>query len=395
MSKNIAIIGSGPAGIVAAISASLHSKHDGNIFLFESLKDVCKTILATGNGRCNFSNVVLDIDRFNNPHFVNEFRRFSDLGEDVVSILESFGLEWMVNDAGLMFPLSNKASSVRDVLVGALGKSDVKVVADRQISFISELCDFDAVIIATGHRACADLLSGIKCFPMRRVLCPIKTRENVSVADNVRSRVNLKVIRTLKEANKSAVFCESAQDRDFEQLVFEEDGEVQFRKYGISGIVTFNASRYVLPGDKLVLDFASPIVTDDIKNHLQARYEKCSGDLDLFFKGFLHVNLARLIKARIKKKDSFEEVFNLVTSFELTVVEIFEDEKLSQVSRGGIDVNYVSPSTLEVMPLEKVVNNKIFACGEVLDIDGPCGGYNLTWCFESGWRAGKSTAQLV
>lgn len=395
MSKNIAIIGSGPAGIVAAISASLHSKHDCNIFLFESLKDVCKTILVTGNGRCNFSNVVLDIDRFNNPHFVNEFRRFSDLGEDVVSILESFGLEWMVNDAGLMFPLSNKASSVRDVLVGALGKSDVKVVADRQISFISELCDFDAVIIATGHRVCADLLSGIKCFPMRRVLCPIKTRENVSVADNVRSRVNLKVIRTLKEANKSAVFCNFAQDKDFEQLVFEEDGEVQFRKYGISGIVTFNASRYVLPGDKLVLDFASPIVADDIKKHLQARYEKCSGDVDLFFKGFLHENLARLIKTRIKKQHSFEEVFNLVTSFELTVVEVFEDEKLSQVSRGGIDVNYVSPSTLEVMPLEKVVNRKIFSCGEVLDIDGPCGGYNLTWCFESGWRAGKSAAQLV
>ena len=194
-------------------------------------------------------------------------------------------------------------------------------------------------------------------------------------------------------------------------VIFEEAGEVQFRKYGISGIVTFNASRYAQKGDVIYLDFTEPCLIDDNKKeHFRHRfvdylttnpyslfpnpskndpYSLIPNPLDVFFKGFLHNDLVKLIKSRIKNKDSFEELWEQISAFKLTVKELYEDEKLSQVSRGGIQVSDLDPQTLQVQ------DGNIYACGEVIDVDGPCGGYNLTWAFESGWRAGKCAAMSL
>ncbi|MDO4841392.1 MAG: aminoacetone oxidase family FAD-binding enzyme [Phoenicibacter congonensis] len=375
MPKKIAIIGSGPAGIAAAISACSVCGKKASVTLFESSAEVCKTILATGNGRCNFSNVVIDVERFRNSNFVEAFNSFKESDEDVISLLESLGLEWTANEQGLLFPASMKASSVRDVLLRALAFSGANVVTDKTIKTLSNLSDFEAVILATGHRAGRALFEGVDYELQRRVLSPIKTKEDVSLADNVRAKVGLKLVHG-------------------NNVVFEEDGEVQFRKYGISGIVTFNASRYARPGDTILLDFTQPVMCENAREHFSERFRRCNKDVDAFFCGFLHDDLALLIKKTLGKKPSFDDLYSAISAFSLTCIEVMDDQKLSQVSRGGIQVDKVSPSTLAVAA-NKELPFELFACGEVLDVDGPCGGYNLTWCFESGWRAGKSAAASV
>ncbi len=363
--KKIAIIGSGPAGVTSALSINEHSSQNVEIHIFEQSDKLCKTILATGNGRCNFSNVVINNDEYHNSNFVEEFNNFKQEGESVIEVLSNLGLEMTTNDAGLMFPSSMKASSVRDVLLVSLNKVPITKHINSQIQSIEDLSEYDAIIIASGHHSSFNLSKFLK---FRKILCPIVTNEDVSLADNVRSKVRLKLIRDSK-------------------VIFEECGEVQFRQYGISGVVTFNASRYARKGDLIKLDFTnSCLVGGDIKLHFKNRFEKARGNLDSFFNGFLHKDLSKLLIKRLKKSPSFEDVWKVIASFELSVKNIYEDEKLSQVSRGGFDASRIDPKTLKLSDCE---HDNVYVCGEVVDVDGPCGGYNLTWAFESGWRVGK------
>lgn len=369
--KKIAIIGSGPAGITAAISASRFADSDTEIHIFEQKSELCKTILATGNGRCNFSNVAIDVDQYHNSGFVREFNSHKQAGESVCEILTSLGLEITVNDAGLMFPASMKASAVRDVLLNAFNKTNVNVHLNKEFNPFEDLIGYDLGIIASGHYTFYDY---IDWWPYQKKLCPIVTHDDVSVADNVRSKVKLTVLRN-------------------DETVFEECGEVQFRKYGISGIVAFNASRYADRYDIIRLDFTDPcLINGDKREHFKKRFEEINCDVESFFKGFLHDSTARLIIDRMHGSNSFDKLFELITSFELRVDRLLDDEKLFQVCRGGIMANCVSPETLLVDFDEMDYPCDLHACGEAVDVDGPCGGYNLTWAFESGWRAGKSAA---
>ena len=377
--KKLAIIGSGPAGITAAISASRFAGQDVEIHLFEEKDALCKSILATGNGRCNFSNIVIDVDKYHNSNFVEEFNSHKQAGESVCEILINLGLEITTNEAGLMFPASMKASSVREVLLDALDGTNVIVHLNEEAHYEECFQGFDLGIIASGHHTF--YITTDWSFYEKK-LCPIRIHEDVSVADNVRSKVMLTLLRD-------------------NEAIFEECGEVQFRKYGISGIVTFNASRYAKRGDVIQLDFTEPcLIEGDKKRHFRRRFDRLWESTNpyslvpnTFFKGFLHDNVAKLIIERLKDKNSFEELYNSITKFDLKVEGLLEDDKLFQVCRGGILVNRVNPTTLKVnFSDEWAYPCDIFACGEALDVDGPCGGYNLTWAFESGWRAGRCAA---
>ena len=382
--KKLAIIGSGPAGITAAISASHFAGDDVEIHIFEQKRELCKTILATGNGRCNFSNVAIDVEKYHNADFVREFNSHKQAGESVCEILTSLGLEITTNDAGLMFPASMKASSVRDVLLNAFNKTDVKVHFNEEAWYGDCFHGFDLGIIASGHHT---FYNGVDWWGYEKKLCPIVTHDDVSVADNVRSKVKLTLLRD-------------------DNVIFEEAGEVQFRKYGISGIVAFNASRYAEKYDIIRLDFTEPcLIGDNKKEHFRHRFEDylttnpyslIPNPLDLFFKGFLHDHVAKLIIDRMNGNNSFDKLYNLITSFELKVNGLLDDDKLFQVCRGGIMVNRISPETLKVdFEDDWSYPCDLHICGEAIDVDGPCGGYNLTWAFESGWRAGKCAAMSL
>ncbi len=378
--KKIAIIGSGPAGIMAAISASRFADSETEIHIFEQKPELCKTILATGNGRCNFSNVVIDVEQYHNSDFVREFNSHKQAGESVCEILRLLGLEITANDAGLMFPASMKASSVRDVLLNAFNKTNCIVHLNENVYPEEAFRGFNLGIIASGHHT---FYNGIDWWPYQKKLCPIVTHDDVSVADNVRAKVKLTVLRN-------------------DETIFEECGEVQFRKYGISGIVAFNASRYAERYDIIKLDFTEPCLIDgDKKEHFKQRFDLCKNTnpyslipnpLETFFQGFLHDDLGKLLRSHIGDINSFEEIWEQISAFELTVDGLYEDEKLSQVSRGGIEVNEVNPKDLYVN--HRIYDN-LYVCGEAVDVDGPCGGYNLTWAFESGWRAGKSATMKL
>lgn len=350
--KNIAVIGGGPAGLAAAIAA--FEAGDWIVDLFERKERVGKTILRTGNGRCNFTNLNIDFDKYNNAEFVLEVASMTQFS--TLDFMEHLGVVWVANEQGMVFPLSDRAESVLDAFDFYLESSEINVHLNCEEP---NYADFDAVVLATG----ADTSER----RYRSGLCPIETNErDVKIANNRRAKCNVKLRRK-------------------GEIVFDEDGEVQFRDYGLSGIVVFNASRYARYGDEILLDFTAPLKMDDKKEFFEKRFAKRTYDAFAFFDGFLDFKLANLIHSRWQNHDDFDELWKLLTEFKFTMFDLHNDPKTVQIHCGGIMVNDIDPRTMHW-------KDNIYVAGEMVDVDGPCGGYNLDWAFRSGYVAGRSAA---
>lgn len=349
--RKIAVIGGGPAGLAAAVTAF----HEGaDVTVVEKGKESGRTILRTGNGRCNFSNLNIDIDKYYNADFVRQATLAWDF--NTCAFLEHYGLIWVANEQGMCFPLSNRAESVLWVLRDHFDFSEMHEVTNTDTFDTS---GFDAVVYAMGNT-----WPGAKFTP---VLCPIEVleKDELKYLDGCRVKCGVKVVRS-------------------GEVIFEEAGEVQFRKYGLSGIVIFNASRYAQPGDKIQLDFTH-FVQNWSKAMFEDRVENFGSDLHYFFSGFVSEDIGYLIFHRLSSLDDDDELYNTLTKFEFTVDKLHDDPKTVQVMRGGIPVD-------EIDPVRMHWKDNIYVAGEMVDVDGPCGGYNLDWAFRSGYIAGYSAA---
>ena len=253
--RSIAIVGGGPSGLSAAIATSrIFEGKDKNcqIVIFDETSKVGKTILRTGNGRCNITNSRLDINKFFNSDFVSSFFEKDENGivknNPVINFCKSIGLELIAKQTGEVFPFSNSAKTVRDAFQRALNPKFVKTVLNEKISSLSQLSEFDQIIVSTGSSLfeMSEFTKLVK--PFGGILCPIICVErDLKDIDGLRVRCNVKLYR---------------KDR----CIFEENGEVLFRKYGLSGIVIFNASRFAKKEDKIVLDFSN-VSFDESRNY--------------------------------------------------------------------------------------------------------------------------------
>lgn len=329
--KKIAILGGGASGIFAAISAGLASqgKDDFEITIFEKNKSIGKPILRSGNGRCNLSNTKI-------------------VRDEALELLKGRGLLVDIKDTGEIFPYSNKAQTVLDLCLEILDECNVNIVCDHEISDISQLNDFDAKIICTGHDTSANLLpKEVNFFDFEPVLCPIEVNEPIPHSlENLRA----KALVTVKDS--------------LGVVIFEEFGEVQFRSYGLSGIVVFNASRYARACDTIELNFKpKDMGGSEYEKLVQSRFNNCGN-----YEGLVAKELSDYL---IEKRSD-------PTSLQFTIARLHDDKKLVQVYRGGVDKR-------DAFNFEEMT----FICGEALDYDGPCGGFNISHAFNSGLRAGK------
>ncbi len=444
--KSIAIIGGGAAGLACAIAASRGAQQLGSalsVVVFERDDRVGRSILATGNGRCNFSNAHIDANVYRNPGFVAD--AFAALSKETASdnaVLELFascGLEWREESEGRLYPLANKASAVLDVLRAEAARLGVREVCDRQVQFVDpprqagghftlRMSDgvferADAVVVACGGKAAQRLQIADWHIPyMTPVLGPLKTNnELVRELNNIRARASV----TLQRRDATGAW----------RLLARERGEVMFRKYGVSGIAVFNLSRFAQEGDRLLINFL-PAHRDKGARATEPAYQE---DAAFFADGagsqdeiaeaalaFCHERAQRL--ARVRGFESNESeitcddflrglvlphvahvllkyvgmagteactyerlalLANALLAFPLTVQGIADADNC-QVHRGGYSVEALDAQTMESRDIAR-----LYLVGEVVDIDAPCGGYNLHWAWSSGMLAGISCARSL
>ena len=390
--RRVIVVGGGASGLVAAISAA---QAGARVCVLEASPKIGRSILASGNGRCNFANADLAPVHYNEPRFVSAV-----MGDDPLATILAFfgdlGL-WSCSDSeGRLFPRSRAASSVLDVLrvrleeLGVDAQCGTRVcgLERRQSGWRVELekgkpLEADALVWAAGGGSaelpCVQL--GIPHVEETPALCPLATKRGpVKGLDGVRAQCEVSLV-----ADGS--------------IVARQSGEVLFRPYGVSGIVIFDLSRLAQPGDTLSLNFMPSIslstMTSMLEDRLAQQKNRCSapeGRLH-FLDGALHPMLGRRCMElacgeRGEREIDPAAVARQILEFTLKVKGT-SDEGHGQVTRGGMATGAFDARTLS--PTDPATPG-FYACGEALDVDGACGGYNLAWAWCSGLVAGESAA---
>ena len=412
--KPLAIVGGGAAGLCAAIAAGQRAEERGlavDVSVLEADERVGRSILATGNGRCNFSNSSIDVGQYRNGAFAGCVydALVGRFGPDYVhEFFASLGLVWREEADGRQYPLANKASVVVDVLRAALARYHVNVECEVPVAvvdaprkpgkpFTLRLRDgvfrrADAVVVACGGRA-LDALD-VDCIPrleLQPVLGPLRVASDdiplVRELDNIRVKCAVTLMR---------------QRGERQQELATEVGELMFRKYGVSGICVFNLSRLAEPGDVLSIDFLQVGDAEGVQRFLlerRALLQERFGERLTYADLLRGLVLPRVSEALLKHVGISPDapftvqdapaLADLLARFPLHVKGI-ADPDISQVRRGGLAVEAFDAATLQALS-----QPGLFAAGEALDVDGPCGGYNLHWAWSSGLVAGAAAVDAL
>ena len=414
--KRLAVIGGGAAGLTAAITAGEQARACGfplDIIVFERDDRVGRSILATGNGRCNFSNHNIKFFQYHNYVFVGEaIGRIGIAPDDdmVHSFFANHGLAWREEADGRQYPQANKASVVVDVLRASAAAVGVREACEREVvavepprdsgkPFTLRMADgvferADADIVACGGKAMSSLRAeGLDVLPLQPVLGPLRcSAEDAKLTrelDNIRVRCDVSLARP--HGDECAI-------------VAIEHGELMFRKYGVSGICVYDLSRLFELGDELRINFLpdfDPFEREEVEAFLGERWNVLATTFGtVSYGGFLRgLLLPRVYEALLKRegkhpddpcsKADARDLACMLTMFPLGLEGIAEPDQC-QVRRGGFDVAGFDSHSMEARNIAG-----LYACGEALDVDGPCGGYNLHWAWASGIIAGRSAARRL
>ena len=393
--SRVLIIGGGAAGLSAAIAAA---RLGVAVTLLEADARVGRKILATGNGRCNLTNLSASPSAFNHPDFVEPI-----LGKYSCEVIRAFfgdvGVLTRADDEGRVYPVTNFAGSVLDALRLECAHLGVEVRCGFEAVSISAGSGFtgfevssadavkvraQAVVVTTGGGG--SLLADIGHGMVERapVLGPIRTDvEPIRGLSGVRVRCAATLLMGARDDNTGG------------DAVATERGELLFRDYGVSGIMIFDLSRYIEPGCVISIDFFPEIAHEEFQAMIWQRCETLRWrTADTLFAGMLHDRLARaILRAGGVSSDTPVEklpqarLAALLKDFRLGVSGI-GDASQAQVTRGGGSVLEFDPNTLASRHADG-----LFAAGEVLDIDGRSGGFNLHWAWASGIVAGQAAAR--
>ena len=404
----IAIVGGGASGLACAIAASRGGVEP---VVFEAAERVGKKILATGNGRCNISNADIMSDDYNRPEFVQAAMNALP-PEEVQRFFSDAGLLAFEEDEGRIYPYSNKAATVVDVLRLCLDEERVEQRCGVRVAAVRPAHDaagawdvvledgtserFDAAVVTPGGAPMKGLVpDDVKYVSTRPVLAALKTDTgNIKGLSGIRVRARLYLDADpadLRDAWMDVV------DPEFESDYAgpETNGEVLFRDYGISGIAAFDMSRYVHSGQMVFIDLLPDLdpqqKVDFIWDQSMAHPTRSASQV---LAGMLPSRVARAVAVAagidpdepIVAEQEAVVLAMVYESFGLTVKGI-ADPKQAQVMRGGYAVKGFDPETMECKK-----HPGLFVAGEALDVDGRCGGYNLHWAWTSGLLAGSAAA---
>ncbi len=421
---DLAIIGGGASGMAAAWHASSCSKERGtalSIAVFERNDRAGKKLLSTGNGRCNLTNLDCSLRRFHggSPEFCRyALERFPPTR--VLTLFESIGVRCIVEEGGKVFPSSLHASSVLDALRLALEENGIRLITGVKVSALeADAGGFRIVSGSSGRSWTASgtiVAAGGKCAPatgsdgggygLLRAFSHALIEPLPSI---VQLTTETRLVKPLS-GNKIRGAVTLVVDG---RAIRTETGEILFTDYGLSGPPVLQLSGYVsrslyeakrgkVSGSAAVLvDFMPELDAKEVERMLHARKERFrSRSLEEFLTGLFHRRLAYgLLRFATGKPLSAPvagltdvEMGMLVRACKELPVNVTGTMPFShaQITAGGIDTSGFDPGT---MASKKV--RGLFACGEVLDIDGDCGGFNLQWAWASGFLAGQSAVDYL
>lgn len=402
--RKVAVVGAGPAGVMCAIHAV---SDDVQVVLFDKNLKLGKKLLATGNGRCNYWNSDQSLEHYHS----NDSQLLSDIitteiQGKVLKFFDSLGIVPHVRD-GYYYPYSNQASSIRDLLESYAKKVGVEFSFDTTVldvykhdkKFVVVTKDgseyFDDLVIATGSKASPKTGStgdgylfakkfGHSIVPIYPALVQVITDGNF-----------------LKDWAGVRSFCGVSLYQDG-KFIKKEVGEIQLTDYGVSGICIFNLSRDISKGIhenkkcQLLLNFL-PFLDGKNKEEIDSWFSlrgQVLGDSSLieFLEGVLPYKLLLVILKRcgLSFKGTWNQLtddeknilINMILKFSLSAMGT-KDFNFSQVCSGGVPLSEVS----SVLESKKV--DHLYFVGELLDVDGDCGGYNLGFSFMSGMIVGE------
>ena len=399
--KTVVIIGGGASGLMAAITAA--QEKENRVVLLERQQRLGRKLLATGNGRCNLTNTTATLENYHGetPEFAAPaLARFTP--SDTLAFFRSLGLLTVEEYGGRVYPLSNSANSVLDVLRFAVERAGVEVRTacpalavhhkgrGFEIVCESERLRADALIVACGGMAGAKL-GGVKDgYTLLASLGHSRTKLFGALVPLLTAP---EYPRALKGVRADA----AVTLRRGGHVLAQSAGEVQFTETGLSGPAIFDVSRAAAlcaPGAEIALNFFRGEERGELLALLRARREQLpeleAGEL---LTGLLHNRLGRMcVKyaslsgaaplASLTDAD-LARVLDACCAFTLEVRGAAGFDA-AQVTVGGVSTAEFDPETLQ----SRLVPG-LFACGEVLDIDGDCGGYNLQWAWASGALAGR------
>ncbi len=393
----IAVIGGGAAGLMAALTAA----ERGDVTILERCARVGRKLSVTGNGRCNLTNLNISPEKYHggDPGFpvpaLNSFGPARTL-----ELFRSMGLVTVAESSGRVYPLSDQAGSVVDVLRFAVAERGVSTVCSAEVRKISRrgggfvLCYGDEQLHADRLIVAAGGPAGTRAGGTELGLELLESLGHHRTAITP-SLVQLKTENTFTRPLKGVRADAAVEVVSRSGIVLARSaGEVQFTEYGLSGPAIFEVSRAAVraEGCRVRLDFLRQMGPEELKGLLLLR-RSTSLTAENLLTGVLHNKLGRTIvtccgislAARLSSLDDgeIEKVAGAVKRTELPVTGSLGMEG-AQVTAGGIDTREFDPETLE----SRLVPG-LFACGEVLDVDGDCGGFNLQWAWSSGYTAGR------
>ena len=401
----VGVIGGGASGMVAALSAAENSAVQ--VILLERQGRVGRKLLATGNGRCNLTNLHAKGSLYHGDDAsFADFALCSFGPEQTLSWFRELGLYTVAEDSGRVYPYSDQANSVVDILRLNLSKPNITLRTDFEVRKIKaldkgfsvfdneETVYCDKLIVACGGLAGSKLGGTISGYKLLGKLGHSATRLRpalVQLKSNWHMLPGLKGVRANCHA---AVYCDG-------NLFSQSTGELQFTDYGLSGPVIFEISRDVCTAAGnwyCKLDFLPDVSISELYNLIMKRKETDLLVQELFT-GILHNRLGRVLTqaAGISlqmlcselTQDQIMDLANHVKGFEISLTEPMGMDH-AQVTAGGVRTEQFDPKTMESLLIPG-----LYACGEVLDIDGDCGGYNLQWAWSSGRLAGLSAAEVM
>lgn len=374
------IIGGGASGCMAAIVTK-----NKNVAIMDSAKTLAKKIMVTGNGRCNLTNTNMNSTYFNQniDKYLEQFDQTKTL-----ELFEGMGLETYADEEGRVYPISNSAKSVVDVIISKLNNK-VDAILEQKVIDIQKTqngfvvtTDKDKynakkVVIACGGNALVDIVKnlGVEVKPFVPSLVALKCKD-------------VKDLNGVKASNAKV----TATNAD--GLSRSEIGEVLFKDGGLSGIVVFNLSTIFSRTNnfsgKINIDLMPNFSEEQVVEKL-AKRKSLNVNLDKMFIGMFVNSLANEIFRQCKINTNIKS--NNLTEKELTLL-AKTIKNLSYNVIGSYDNNQVFSGGVKCADLDNKLMHKqipgLYFTGEICDIDGVCGGYNLQWAWTSGKIVGDS-----
>lgn len=405
MKTEIAVIGGGASGMIAAITARKSRKE---VVVLERKDRILKKVLITGNGRCNITNVNANISNYfgkNISSVENILNSFNP--QDTMDFFNGLGIMCNEENRGKVYPLSGQASSVVDALRFEAERLGVRIETEFYVRKIEKegfkfkiyseerkKIEAGRVIIAAGGQSYPELGSNGSGFELAKELGHSVTKLSPSIVQLKTEKYQVKGLQGIKTDVAVTAYGDNKK-------ICTYDGELLFTDYGISGNVVFNIS-FVMPLYKNVefeIDFMEKFDYNELYEMLKERKRILSHlTMENYFNGMINKKLGQFLSkvSGIEKlskpvKDlNDSDIRKLCTVLKKYRVKILETTgfKNAQVTAGGVSLDEVNTETLE----SKIVKGLYFS-GEVLDVYGECGGFNLQWAWASGHIAGENSAK--